>query len=68
MRAWFLETLRRSGRERDVPHIQSLEFYADELFATDAHAIRKFLRMGRTELAVMTATEALKPFRNFYRC
>ena len=54
---WFLSTLRQSGREPDVPHIQSLEFYAHELFAFDAGAIRELLKMGRTELAVMTATE-----------
>jgi hypothetical protein len=57
MRAWFIETLARSGFELDVPHIQSLEFYAHELFSLDDSAIRQFMEMGRTELAVMTATE-----------
>ena len=56
-KAWFLATLRQSDREPDVPHIQSLEFYAHELFAGDAGAIRAFLKMGRHELAVMTATQ-----------
>jgi hypothetical protein len=58
MKAWFMETLSNSDRERDVPHIQSLEFYAHELFSGDADSIREFLRMGRTELAAMTAAEA----------
>lgn len=57
MRPWIIETLRKSGRERPVPHIQGLEFYAHELFAYDGNAIREFLIMGRTHLAVMTATE-----------
>jgi hypothetical protein len=57
MRGWFVETLTRSARELDVPHIQSLEFYAHELFSFDDRAIRQFMKMGRTELAVMTATE-----------
>jgi hypothetical protein len=57
MKAWFIETLGKSRPERDVPHILSLEFYAHELFSSDADAIRQFLRMGRNELAVMTATE-----------
>src|ERR1041385_7586758 len=30
MRTWFIETLAKSGLERDVPHIQSPEFYAHE--------------------------------------
>jgi hypothetical protein len=57
MKAWFLATLRQSDREPHIPHIQSLEFYAHELFDRDAGAIREFLIMGRKELAVMTATE-----------
>jgi hypothetical protein len=43
--------------EPHVPHIQTLEFYAHELFASDVNAIREFLKMGRRHLAVMTATE-----------
>ena len=35
----------------------TLEFFAHELFARDASAIREFLYMGRKELALMTATE-----------
>jgi hypothetical protein len=58
MRAWFIETLAKSGPEPDVPHILSLEFYAHELFSRDGSAIRQFMKMGRTELAVMTATES----------
>ena len=58
MGAWFVETLAKSGLEPSVPHIQSLEFYAHELFAFDANAIRQFMKMGRTYLAVMTATGA----------
>jgi len=57
MESWFIQTLRHSGQEREVPHIQSLEFYAHELFSDDANAIREFLMMGRKELAVMTATD-----------
>jgi hypothetical protein len=57
MKSWFIETLRESGLEPQVPHIQTLEFYAHELFASDANAIREFLRMGRRDLAVMTATQ-----------
>jgi hypothetical protein len=57
MKSWFIETLRESGRELHVPHLQTLEFYAHELFAFDANAIRAFLEMGRKGLAVMTATE-----------
>ena len=40
-----------------MPHIQTLEFYAHELFAFDENAVREFLKMGRRDLAVMTATE-----------
>ncbi len=40
-----------------MPHIQTLEFYAHELFAFDPNAIRGFMEMGRRDLAVMTATE-----------
>ena len=58
MKSWFLETLDRSAREPVIPKIQTLEFYAHELFCADAAAIRRFLSMGRRELAVMTATEA----------
>lgn len=57
-RAWFLDVLRTSTRERVVPHDQSLEFYAHEFFAGDAAAIEEFLAMGRKNLAVMTATES----------
>jgi len=57
MKSWFIETLRESGLEPQVPHIQTLEFYAHELFAFDANAIREFLKMGRRDLAVMTVTE-----------
>lgn len=57
MNAWIIETLRNSALEPQVPHIQSLEFYAHELFAYDGNAIREFLKMGRKHLAVMTATE-----------
>ena len=57
VRAWFLETLRWGGPEPDVPHVQTLEFYAHEQFCRDADAIREMLRMGRTRLALMTATE-----------
>lgn len=57
MKSWFIETLRTSGAEPQVPHIQTLEFYAHELFAFDQNAVREFLKMGRRELAVMTATE-----------
>lgn len=58
IKAWFMETLRVSSREPEVPHILTLEFYAHELFASDESAIREFLKMGRRELAVMTAEEA----------
>ncbi len=57
VRPWFLDVLRRSGKEPNVPHVQSLEFYAHEYFSHDADAIREMLKMGRNELAVMTATE-----------
>jgi hypothetical protein len=57
MKAWFIETLRRSAQEPEVPHMQSLEFYAHEFFFDDTDAVREFLRMGRTELAVLTASE-----------
>ena len=46
---WFLEVLRTSEREPDVPHEQSLEFYAHEFFSGDAEAIEEFIRMGRNE-------------------
>ncbi len=59
MKPWFIETLRNSAQEPDIPHIQALEFYAHELFAYDGYAIREFLNMGRSRLAVMTATEAV---------
>ena len=58
MKTWFLETFKRSSREPNVPHIQSLEFYAHELFSWDPDSIREFLKMGRTYLAVLTATES----------
>ncbi|MBC7925835.1 MAG: hypothetical protein H7039_09275 [Bryobacteraceae bacterium] len=57
IKSWFMETLRDSAREPEAPHLQTLEFYAHELFHSDGNAIRKFLQMGRRELAVMTATE-----------
>jgi hypothetical protein len=56
-RAWFLETLRTSRREVDLPHLQTLEFYAHEFFYRDPEAIREMLRMGRRCLALLTATE-----------
>jgi hypothetical protein len=56
-RTWFLETLRRSAREPQLPHLISLEFFAHEFFRADAEAIREMLRMGRRHLAVMSATE-----------
>jgi len=55
--AWMLDTLRSSGRELDVPHTISLEFYASEYFSGNESAIRSLLDMGRIELALMTATE-----------
>ena len=61
MKTWFLETLRKSARERDVPQMLTLEFYAHELFSLDADAIREFLGMGRKNLAVLTATQ--EPYR-----
>ena len=57
MPAWFIETLAKSGPEPDVPHIISLEFFAHEFFSCDGEAIGQFMKMGRTKLAVMTATE-----------
>jgi hypothetical protein len=57
IKAWFIETLRQSDRERYVPDIQSLEFYAHEFFSRDADAIREFLKMGRKDLAILTATQ-----------
>jgi hypothetical protein len=57
MKRWFLDTLRRSRRETKIPHIQSLEFYAHEFFCSDGEAILGLLRMGRKELALLTATE-----------
>jgi len=57
MRAWFLETLRTSSREPQVPELISLEFWAHEFFSCDALAIEKILDMGREYLAVLTATE-----------
>jgi hypothetical protein len=56
-RSWFLDVLRASAREQEMPHEQTLEFYAHEFFSGDADAIEEFLRMGRKHLAVMTATE-----------
>ena len=56
MRRWFLDCLRVGGNV-DVPGIQTLEFYAHEYFRRDADAIREMLRMGRTALAIETATE-----------
>ena len=57
MRAWFLETLRSSSREPDIPRLIGLEFFAHELFRCDAAAIEEMLNMGRDRLAVLTATE-----------
>jgi len=57
-RAWFLDVLRTSERERDMHHEQSLEFYAHEFFSRDAEAIEEFISMGRKNLALMTATES----------
>jgi len=57
MRAWFLETLRSSSREPNVPHLIPLEFWAHEFFSCDAAAIEEILNMGREHLAVLTATE-----------
>jgi hypothetical protein len=56
-RTWFLETLRTSSREVDLPHLLTLEFYAHEFFWRDSEAIREMLRMGRRHLALLTATE-----------
>lgn len=55
---WLLDPLRRRGPEPVVPHVQSLEFYAHEFFHFDPDAMCEFLAMGRSGLAVMTATEA----------
>jgi hypothetical protein len=57
MKTWIIETLGKSRREPEVPHIQSLEFFAHEIFSCDGNAIRQFLKMGRRHLALMTATE-----------
>ncbi len=57
MRRWMLDTLRDSKRERDAPGQQALEFYAHELFQSDPDAIRELLVMGRSTLAVWTATQ-----------
>lgn len=57
-RAWFLETLKNSAREPDVPHCISLEFHAHEYLSSDALAIEQLLHMGRKNLAVHTATES----------
>ncbi len=57
MRAWFLETLRTSAKEPDVPTLIPLEFWAHEFFSCDAAAIEEILKMGRERLAVFTATE-----------
>ncbi len=54
---WFLDVLRSCKREREMPHEQTLEFYAHEFFSRDAEAIEEFIRMGRKNLALMTATE-----------
>ncbi len=56
MRAWFLDTLRNSGREPDWPEAQALEFYAQEYLNADGAAIEELIEMGREELALMTAT------------
>ena len=56
-RTWLLETLRTSSREPSVPDVQTLEFYAHEYVCCDPQAIREMLKMGRYELAVLTATE-----------
>ena len=48
---------RESARRGRTVSPGSLEFYAHEWFARDADGIREFLKMGRSELAVMTATE-----------
>ena len=58
-RAWFLNVLRTSERELDMPHEQ-LEFYAHEFFSGDAEAIEEFIGMGRKKLALMAATEIFK--------
>lgn len=55
LRQWFLDTLRRSGKEQDWPEAQALEFYAQEYLCADGAAIEDMLEMGREELALMTA-------------
>ncbi|MBM3761944.1 MAG: hypothetical protein FJW36_17060 [Acidobacteria bacterium] len=55
LRQWFLDTLRRSGKEPDWPEAQALEFYAQEYLCADGAAIEDMLEMGREELALMTA-------------
>ena len=57
MRGWFLETLRSSAKEVDVPDLISLEFFAHELFSCDAAGIEEILDMGREDLAVLAATQ-----------
>jgi hypothetical protein len=57
LRFWFLETLRLAKPESEIPHVQTIEFYAHEFFDLDEDAIREMLRMGRKYLAVMTATD-----------
>jgi hypothetical protein len=56
-RSWFLDTLRVGKPEPDIPHVQTIEFYAHEFFDLDEDAIRGMLLMGRKSLAVMTATD-----------
>lgn len=56
-RTWFLDTLRASSREPEVPHLLKLEFFATEYFCNDAAAIEELLNMGRHRLAVAAATE-----------
>jgi hypothetical protein len=57
MRAWFLDTLKTSSKEPDVPTLIPLEFWAHEFFSCDTAAIEEILKMGREHLAVFTATE-----------
>lgn len=57
-RTWFVETLRASGAEPQLPHMRTLEFYAHEYLYNDAAAIEAMLHIGRYRLAVLTATEA----------
>jgi len=56
IRAWFLNTLRNSGKEPDWPEAQALEFYAQEFLSADGAAIEELIEMGRDDLALMTAT------------